>query len=106
MEGRKSQGFKWGGGGRKGGEQLCEKEGLAVSGTKVWKVEGDGMAGTILLLMVSIGILFQIRLYLMVSWAMLGSLENKILYSLFSHLQYLENSETAKSHPMPAYSLV
>lgn len=45
MEGRKSQGFKWWwGGGRKGGEQLCEKEGLAVSGTKVWKVEGDGMA--------------------------------------------------------------
>lgn len=67
------------GGGRKGGKQLCEREGLAVNGTKVWKVEGDGMAGTILLLMVGRGILFQTRLYLMVSWAMLGSLENKTL---------------------------
>lgn len=67
------------GGCRKEGEQQCEREGLAVSGTKVWKVEGDGMAGTILLLIVGRGILFQMRLYLMVSWAMLGSLENKTL---------------------------
>lgn len=52
---------------------------MAVSGTKVWKVEGDGMAGTILLLMVDREIFFLIRLYLMVSWAILGSLENKTL---------------------------
>lgn len=78
-----------------------------MSGTRVWKVGGDWMTGTILLLMVGRGIPLLIKTSVMVSWAVLGSLENRLYVILCSAISIALNSGgTAHSPLMPASSLV
>lgn len=77
-----------------------------MSGTRVWKVGGDWMTGTILLPVVGRGIPLPAKSYLMVSWAVLGSLENRLYVILCSTISIALNSGAANSHLMPASSLV
>lgn len=64
------------------------------------------MTGTILLLMVDRGIPLPVKTWVLVSWAMLGSLENGPYIILCSAISIALNSETTHSHLMPATLLV